>query len=91
MYVYTDYSNMILIIQLYTTYRYTGNGLYAVQGTLQIPFHIVEKYKSIYYKYGVVARQTCDLQFEHIWDVTPRKWNGCRCLYIPVSEKKQGG
>ena len=60
----------------------------SVQGTLQIPFHIVEKYKLIYYKYGIVTRQTNGLQFEHIWNVTSKKWNGCGCLPAFLSQRR---
>ena len=82
---------LLLLLLLSTYYRYTGNDLYVVQGTFQVPLHIVEKYKFFYYKYVVVTRQTNGLQFEHIWNATSRKWNGCRCLDIPVSEKKPRG
>ena len=74
---------------MHLLYRYADNGLYAVKGTLQMPFHFVKKYKFIYYKYAAKARQTNGLQFEHI--LTSKKWNGCRCLDIPDSQKKQGG
>ena len=71
--------------------RYDDNGMIAIKGTLQVPLRIIKRHKFIYYKYGVVTRQRNGLQFEHIWNVSSKKWNGCRCLDILASRKKQGG
>ena len=56
-----------------------------------MPFKVVEKYEFIYYTYAAKTSQTNGVQNEHLWNVKSRKWNGCRCLEIPHSEKKPGG
>ena len=56
-----------------------------------MPFKVVQKYGFIYYTYAAKTSTTNGLQNEHLWNVKSRKCNGCRCLEIPLSEKKPRG